>query len=53
MTGKAGFCAPATVRPSIWPVACSRTSRRPDNLEVPPHYYTSDTTVLIGEEKKA
>jgi ubiquinol-cytochrome c reductase iron-sulfur subunit len=25
----------------------------PDNLEVPPHYYTSDTTLLIGEEKKA
>jgi ubiquinol-cytochrome c reductase iron-sulfur subunit len=25
----------------------------PDNLEVPPHYYTSDTTVLIGEEKQA
>jgi ubiquinol-cytochrome c reductase iron-sulfur subunit len=23
----------------------------PDNLEVPPHYYTSDTTLLIGEEK--
>lgn len=25
----------------------------PDNLEVPPHYYTSETTVMIGEEKKA
>lgn len=25
----------------------------PDNLEVPPHYYTSDTTLLIGEDKKA
>jgi ubiquinol-cytochrome c reductase iron-sulfur subunit len=25
----------------------------PDNLEVPPHYYTSETTVLIGEEKQA
>jgi ubiquinol-cytochrome c reductase iron-sulfur subunit len=23
----------------------------PDNLEVPPHYYLSDTTLLIGEEK--
>jgi len=23
----------------------------PDNLEVPPHHYTSDTTLLIGEEK--
>lgn len=23
----------------------------PDNLEVPPHYYTSETTLLIGEEK--
>lgn len=25
----------------------------PDNLEIPPHYYTSDTTLLIGEDKKA
>jgi len=25
----------------------------PDNLEIPPHHYTSETTVLIGEEKKA
>jgi len=25
----------------------------PDNLEVPPHMYLSDTTVLIGEDKKA
>jgi len=25
----------------------------PDNLEVPPHMYVSDTTLLIGEEKKA
>jgi ubiquinol-cytochrome c reductase iron-sulfur subunit len=25
----------------------------PDNLEVPPHYYMSDTRLLVGEEKKA
>ena len=25
----------------------------PDNLEVPPHIYLSDTTLLIGEDKKA
>jgi ubiquinol-cytochrome c reductase iron-sulfur subunit len=25
----------------------------PDNLEVPPHQYISDTTLLVGEEKKA
>jgi ubiquinol-cytochrome c reductase iron-sulfur subunit len=25
----------------------------PDNLEVPPHYYVSDTVLMIGEEKKA
>ncbi|MEY5099558.1 MAG: Ubiquinol-cytochrome c reductase iron-sulfur subunit [Pseudomonadota bacterium] len=25
----------------------------PDNLEVPPHVYLSDTVLLIGEEKKA
>lgn len=24
----------------------------PDNLEVPPHMYVSDTTLLIGEDKK-
>ncbi|NIC40151.1 ubiquinol-cytochrome c reductase iron-sulfur subunit [Aquabacterium sp. A08] len=25
----------------------------PDNLEIPPHYYVSDTVLLIGEEPKA
>jgi ubiquinol-cytochrome c reductase iron-sulfur subunit len=25
----------------------------PDNLEVPPHMYLSDTTLLIGDDKKA
>ena len=25
----------------------------PDNLEVPPHYYMSDTRILIGDDKKA
>ena len=25
----------------------------PDNLEVPPHMYLSDTRLLIGEDKKA
>jgi ubiquinol-cytochrome c reductase iron-sulfur subunit len=25
----------------------------PDNLEVPPHYYLSETKLLIGEEKTA
>ena len=25
----------------------------PDNLEVPPHMYLSDTTLVIGEDKKA
>jgi ubiquinol-cytochrome c reductase iron-sulfur subunit len=25
----------------------------PDNLEVPPHYYLSDTRILIGEDNKA
>ncbi len=25
----------------------------PDNLEVPPHMFVSDTTLLIGEDKKA
>ncbi|MCX8017963.1 MAG: ubiquinol-cytochrome c reductase iron-sulfur subunit [Rhodocyclaceae bacterium] len=24
----------------------------PDNLEIPPHYYLSDTKILIGEDKK-
>ena len=28
-TGRAGSCAPATARPSTWPAASSRTSRRP------------------------
>lgn len=25
----------------------------PDNLEVPPHHFVSDTVLLVGEEKKA
>jgi ubiquinol-cytochrome c reductase iron-sulfur subunit len=25
----------------------------PDNLEVPPHHYLSDTTLMVGEEKSA
>ncbi|KRB99746.1 ubiquinol-cytochrome c reductase iron-sulfur subunit [Hydrogenophaga sp. Root209] len=25
----------------------------PDNLEVPPHYYISDTKLLVGEDKQA
>ena len=25
----------------------------PDNLEVPPHFYVSDSVILIGEDKKA
>ena len=25
----------------------------PDNLEIPPHYYVSDTVLLIGEDKAA
>ena len=25
----------------------------PDNLEVPPHMYLSDTKILIGDDKKA
>ena len=25
----------------------------PDNLEVPPHMYLSDTSLVIGEDKKA
>lgn len=25
----------------------------PDNLEVPPHMYLSDTTILVGEDKQA
>ena len=25
----------------------------PDNLEIPPHHYLSDTTLLVGEDKKA
>ncbi|MDO8903284.1 ubiquinol-cytochrome c reductase iron-sulfur subunit [Hydrogenophaga sp.] len=30
-----------------------RNKPAPDNLEIPPHYYTSDTTVMIGEEQQA
>jgi ubiquinol-cytochrome c reductase iron-sulfur subunit len=30
-----------------------RNKPAPDNLEVPPHMYLSDTVLLIGEDKKA
>ena len=30
-----------------------RNKPAPDNLEVPPHHYVSDTVLMIGEEKKA
>jgi ubiquinol-cytochrome c reductase iron-sulfur subunit len=30
-----------------------RNKPAPDNLEVPPHYYITDTTLLIGEEAQA
>lgn len=30
-----------------------RNMPAPDNLEVPPHMYLSDTRILIGEDKKA
>jgi ubiquinol-cytochrome c reductase iron-sulfur subunit len=25
----------------------------PDNLEIPPHHYLADTTILVGEDGKA
>lgn len=30
-----------------------RNQPAPDNLEIPPHHYVSDTVVMIGEEKQA
>jgi ubiquinol-cytochrome c reductase iron-sulfur subunit len=30
-----------------------RNMPAPDNLEVPPHMYLSDSVLLIGEDKKA
>lgn len=48
-TGPAGSCARATVRSSTWPDACSSASRRPTNLEIPPHKWLSGSLVLIGE----
>jgi ubiquinol-cytochrome c reductase iron-sulfur subunit len=30
-----------------------RNMPAPDNLEVPPHYYVTDTRIMIGEDKKA
>jgi ubiquinol-cytochrome c reductase iron-sulfur subunit len=30
-----------------------KTKPAPDNLEVPPHMYLSDTKILIGDDKKA
>jgi ubiquinol-cytochrome c reductase iron-sulfur subunit len=30
-----------------------RNMPAPDNLEVPPHTYLSDTRILVGDDKKA
>lgn len=30
-----------------------RNQPAPDNLEIPPHYYVSDTVVVIGEDQQA
>jgi ubiquinol-cytochrome c reductase iron-sulfur subunit len=30
-----------------------RNQPAPDNLEIPPHYFVSDTVVVIGEEQRA
>ena len=49
--GRAASCAPATARPSIWPGGCTKNKPAPDNLEIPPHYYLSDTRILIGEDQ--
>jgi ubiquinol-cytochrome c reductase iron-sulfur subunit len=51
-TGWAVSCARATAPPSTSPAGSSRTSRLPDNLEVPPHMYLSEKRILIGEDKK-
>jgi ubiquinol-cytochrome c reductase iron-sulfur subunit len=51
-TGKAASSALATVRPSTWPAASSRTSRRRTNLHVPPYMYLSDTKLVIGKDEK-
>ena len=48
-----GFLCPCHGSTFDLAAASTRTSRRPDNLEVPPHMYLSDTRVLIGEDKLA
>ena len=45
--------APATANPGIKPVSDSADKPAPDNLEVPPYMFLSDTRLIIGEDKKA
>jgi ubiquinol-cytochrome c reductase iron-sulfur subunit len=51
--GKVASSALAMVRRSIWPGRVFKNVPAPDNLEVPPHMYLSDSKLLIGEDKKA
>ena len=51
-TGPAASCARATARPSTWPAASSRTSRRPTTSRCRRTCTCPDSRILIGEERR-
>ena len=48
-----GFLCPCHGSPFDLAGRVFKNKPAPDNLEVPPHMYLSDTRILIGEDKKA
>jgi ubiquinol-cytochrome c reductase iron-sulfur subunit len=52
-TGKGGFLCPCHGSTFDMAGRVFKNKPAPDNLEVPPHMYLSDTKLLIGEDKKA
>ena len=50
---KGGFLCPCHGSTFDMAVRVFKNKPAPDNLEVPPHMYLSDTRLLIGEDKKA
>ena len=52
-TGQGGFLCPCHGSTFDLAGRVFKNKPAPDNLEVPPHMYLSDTRLLIGEDKKA
>lgn len=53
LAGEAGFLCPCHGSTFDLAGRVFRNKPAPDNLEVPPHKYLSDTVVLVGDDSKA